>query len=92
MFWKRQKPEENVKGSNGLYRHGNEELIQLRRVVKTFDTAAGKFPALKGVDLRVDTSEFLAVIGKSGSGKSTLINMIAGIDRPTSNSFNYCRR
>jgi len=84
MFWKRQKPEENVKGSNGLYRHGNEELIQLRRVVKTFDTAAGKFPALKGVDLRVDTSEFLAVIGKSGSGKSTLINMIAGIDRPTS--------
>jgi putative ABC transport system ATP-binding protein len=42
--------------------------------------------------LRVDASEFLAVIGKSGSGKSTLINMIAGIDRPTSNSFNYCRR
>jgi ABC-type lipoprotein export system ATPase subunit len=84
MFWKRQKPSDTTKGSDGLYEHGNAELIQLHRVVKTFDTAAGKFSALKDVDLRVDASEFVAVIGKSGSGKSTLINMIAGIDRPTS--------
>jgi putative ABC transport system ATP-binding protein len=45
---------------------------------------AGKFYALRGINLRVDTHEFVAVIGKSGSGKSTLINMITGIDRPTS--------
>ena len=63
-------------------RNGN--LIELRRVVKTYESAAGKFTALKGVDLQVDTGEFVAVIGKSGSGKSTLINMITGIDRPTS--------
>jgi putative ABC transport system ATP-binding protein len=68
---------------NGSYRHGNTHLIDLRQVVKTFETAAGTFTALKGVDLRVDTGEFLAVIGKSGSGKSTLINMLTGIDRPT---------
>src|SRR5207237_10614480 len=39
---------------------------------------------LKGVDLVVNGGEFVAVIGKSGSGKSTLINMVTGIDRPTS--------
>jgi ABC-type lipoprotein export system ATPase subunit len=60
-----------------------EALIELRGVVKEFATAAGKFTALKGIDLRVEKGEFIAVIGKSGSGKSTLLNMIAGIDRPT---------
>ncbi|NIN66555.1 MAG: ATP-binding cassette domain-containing protein [Anaerolineae bacterium] len=66
------------------YRNGNEQLIDVRGVVKTYETAAGPFTALKAVDLQVDTGEFVAVIGKSGSGKSTLVNMIAGIDRPTS--------
>lgn len=70
--------------TNGGYRHGNTHLIELRNVVKTYESAAGKFTALKGVDLQVDKGEFVAVIGKSGSGKSTLINMITGIDRPTS--------
>ncbi len=66
------------------YRNGNEHLIDVRGVVKAYETVAGPFIALKDVDLQVDTSEFVAVIGKSGSGKSTLVNMIAGIDRPTS--------
>jgi len=58
-------------------------IIDLRQVVKNYETTAGTFSALKGVDLQVRAGEFLAVIGKSGSGKSTLINMITGIDRPT---------
>jgi ABC-type lipoprotein export system ATPase subunit len=59
-------------------------LIELRNVVKTYTSAAGSFTALRGIDLEVDRGQFVAVIGKSGSGKSTLINMLAGIDRPTS--------
>jgi len=62
----------------------SQHLIELRNVVKVYKTDAGDFPALKNVDLTVDPGEFMAVIGKSGSGKSTLINMITGIDRPTS--------
>ena len=68
----------------GRYRHGNEHLIDVRQAVKTYESAAGTFTALKGVNLQVDAGEFVGVIGKSGSGKSTLINMITGIDRPTS--------
>ena len=77
---------ERVAGNrvNGSYRHGNQHLIELRNIVKTFDTAAGTFTALRGVSLQVEPGEFVAVIGKSGSGKSTLINMLTGIDRPTS--------
>jgi putative ABC transport system ATP-binding protein len=62
----------------------NGPLIDLRAVTKTFESAAGRFVALQGIDLQVDPGEFVAVIGKSGSGKSTLLNMIAGIDHPTS--------
>jgi ABC-type lipoprotein export system ATPase subunit len=70
--------------SNGHYRNGNDHLIELHDVVKTYRSAAGEFTALKGIALEVDRGEFVAVIGKSGSGKSTLVNMITGIDRPTS--------
>ncbi len=58
-------------------------MIELRNVVKQYETAAGAYTALKGIDLAIERGEFVAVVGKSGSGKSTLINMITGIDRPT---------
>ncbi|HWR29969.1 MAG TPA: ABC transporter ATP-binding protein [Negativicutes bacterium] len=59
-------------------------LIELKNVVKSFEVEAGTFFALRGLDLSVRCGEFVAVVGKSGSGKSTMINMITGIDRPTS--------
>lgn len=78
------KKQKGQTGTNGRFRHGNDHLIELRQVVKIYETAAGPFKALRGVDLQIDHGEFVAVIGKSGSGKSTLINMLTGIDRPTS--------
>jgi putative ABC transport system ATP-binding protein len=63
---------------------GFDPLISLSSVVKTYDTGEVPFTALKGVDLAVEPGEFVGLIGKSGSGKTTLINMITGIDRPSS--------
>ena len=58
-------------------------IIELRNVHKAYESAAGNFLALKGIDLKINAGEFVSIIGKSGSGKSTLLNMITGIDRPT---------
>ena len=65
-----------------------QRLIELRGVVKEYETAAGQVPALRGIDLSVDVGEFVGVIGRSGSGKTTLVNMIAGLDRPTRGEVN----
>jgi putative ABC transport system ATP-binding protein len=63
-------------------------LIAVENVVKVYDTGEVPFTALRGVNLHVKTGEFVGLIGKSGSGKTTLINMITGIDRPTSGEVN----
>ena len=73
------------RNGNGAKAAQEEALpIDLRHVVKTYETAAGDFVALDSMSLRVAPGEFVAVAGKSGSGKSTLTNMITGIDHPTS--------
>jgi ABC-type lipoprotein export system ATPase subunit len=64
--------------------NNDKPLVLLENVEKVFKSPAGSFRALKGIDLQVKAGEFVAVVGPSGSGKSTLINMITGIDRPTS--------
>ena len=59
-------------------------VVELQQVAKIYRSTAGTFTALKSVDLQVEAGAFVSIIGKSGSGKSTLINVITGIDRPTS--------
>jgi ABC-type lipoprotein export system ATPase subunit len=64
--------------------NNDKPVVLLENVEKVFKSPAGSFRALKDIDLQVQAGEFVAVVGPSGSGKSTLINMITGIDRPTS--------
>ncbi len=59
-------------------------MIHLEAVTKTYDTPAGVFHALRGIDLDIARGELAGIVGKSGSGKSTLLNMLGGIDRPSS--------
>jgi len=59
-------------------------VIKMSNIVKKFKTTVGDVTVLKGIDTAFFPGEFVGVIGKSGSGKSTLVNMLTGIDRPTS--------
>ena len=61
-------------------------MISLNHISKTYETPAGKFAALKSINLNIEAGQFVGIVGKSGSGKSTLLNMVAGIDRPSSGS------
>ena len=72
-----------VSAVSGHCQEMTEAMISLQGVTKAYETDAGPFWALKGIDLQVFAGEFVAVVGKSGSGKSTLINVFTGIDHPT---------
>src|SRR5712664_234038 len=67
-----------------LWGVGMSELVQLSDSTKVYQ--GGVTGALNGVSLTVEEGEFTAVMGPSGSGQSTLLNMVAGLDRPTSGS------
>ncbi|MGD0624447.1 MAG: ABC transporter ATP-binding protein [Thermodesulfobacteriota bacterium] len=59
------------------------ELIRVEHLVKTYYLGEMQVPALKGVDLTIQTGEFVAIMGASGSGKSTFMNILGCLDRPT---------
>ena len=61
----------------------NDEVIRVAGLGKSYVTAAGPFPALKGVDLTIARGEFVAIMGPSGSGKSTFMNLLGCLDTPT---------
>jgi NitT/TauT family transport system ATP-binding protein len=61
-------------------------MIEVADVSQTFAARTGAIDALRGIDLRVQDGEFVAVVGRSGCGKSTLLRLIAGLLRPTRGS------
>ena len=61
-----------------------QKIVDIVDIQKAYEVGGGQVPVLKGLSLAVEPGEFLAITGPSGNGKSTLLNMITGIDRPTS--------
>ena len=61
----------------------SEPLIQVSNLVKTYETPAGPLNVLRGIDMEIDRGSFIALVGPAGGGKTTFLNMITGIDKPT---------
>lgn len=62
-------------------------LIEIKNLIKTYDTGETSFRALDDVSLSIQSGEFVAIMGASGSGKSTFMNMLGCLDKPTSGSY-----
>ncbi|MGH7437784.1 MAG: ABC transporter ATP-binding protein [Polyangiaceae bacterium] len=65
---------------------GDESIVKLRGVSKTYTRGEESVQVLQDLDLDVPTASYEALMGPSGSGKTTLLNLIAGLDRPTAGS------
>ena len=59
-------------------------VVSLRNVAKSYLRGKQQVEVLHGVNLDIASGEFLALMGPSGSGKTTMLNLIAGLDQPTS--------
>jgi len=66
-------------------------MIELKGITKEYRTGDVVTPVLRGVDLKIERGEYVAIRGVSGSGKSTLMHIIGLLDRPTSGQYLYDR-
>ena len=62
-------------------------LIKLENIRKSYPLGDGMLEILKGISLKIDQGEFVAIMGPSGSGKSTLMNILGCLDKPTSGKY-----
>ena len=76
----------DAKGLNLGFTEEKPILVSLRNVTKTFGKEENQVQVLRGVNLDIREGEFLVILGESGCGKSTMLNIIGGMDQPTSGS------
>jgi putative ABC transport system ATP-binding protein len=62
----------------------NQDILRAENIIKTYHTGEIIVDALKGINLSIKKGEFTAIAGPSGSGKSSFLNLISGLDHPTS--------
>jgi ABC-type lipoprotein export system ATPase subunit len=67
----------------------SDPIVRTEQISRWYRRGPQEVRAVDGVDMRVETGEFLAIIGASGSGKSTLLNLLAGLDTPTSGKIEF---
>ena len=65
----------------------NQTVIDIQGITKTYVNGKLSVPVLHGIDLQVNKGEFVSIMGPSGSGKSTFMNILGGLDRPTTGSY-----
>ncbi len=66
-----------------------QNVLTAREVTRVYQMGEVKVHALRGVDFHLEEGEFLVLVGASGSGKSTLMNILGGLDRPTSGTLHF---
>jgi ABC-type lipoprotein export system ATPase subunit len=64
-------------------------LLDVQGVTKTYGASPNSTHVLKGVDLRLEQGEAIAVVGPSGSGKSTFLNLVGALDHPTAGTIHF---
>lgn len=62
-------------------------LISIDKITKTYQIGTQEVHALRGVSISIEKGEYVSIMGASGSGKSTLMNMIGGLDTPSTGSY-----